>query len=329
MTGLPLDPAWLPLAVAERPGGIEVDWAHMGGARFTEPFFADTAHRLARRPFNQLFRPRTAMAELVARSKRLPGLPLAGLVFHMSRCGSTLAAQALASLPDSVVLSEPGPLDTLLRSLHGRSAPDLPTRLAWLRALAAALGQPRRDGDRRLFIKLDSWHMGWFPLLRAAFPETPWLFIYREPLEVLVSQQRQVGLTALPGHVPDALLAESPGALSAHLPMENATRVLWMIMLAAVRALTGDEQGMTINHRALPDALWTTLDGHFRLGLSAPEIETMRTACRRDAKRPDLMFEGDSEAKRAQADAHLRTLAGDWLAEPYLALEDLASRQAR
>lgn len=315
---------WIPLVVAEA-GGIQVDWTCMGEERFSAPFFWDTATSLAARPFNQLFRPRTGIESLVARAETLPGLPLAGLVFHLSRCGSTLASQALAALPDSVVLSEPGPLDSLLRILHAAPRPE---GVAWLRALVAALGQARRPGDRRMFIKLDSWHMGWFDLLRAAFPDTPWIFLYRDPLEVMVSHRREVGLTVLPGHVPDALLDAAPDGLSAYTPTGQGIRVLSMIMTKAAQAMTGHGGGRLVNYSELPEALWSTLAGHFRLGLAEADSAAMRATCGRHAKHPDRAFAGDTEAKRREADGTLRELTGQWLEPPYRHLESLRTRPA-
>jgi hypothetical protein len=52
--------------------------------------------------------------------------------------------------------------------------------------MVAALGQARA-GETRLFLKLDCWHMRDLPLFRRAFPNTPWVFLYRDPVEVLVS----------------------------------------------------------------------------------------------------------------------------------------------
>lgn len=319
MTAAPPPVGWIPLLVGEDQG-IQVDWVYMGEARFTEAFFWDTAKDLAARPFNQLFRPRTGIETLVARAETLPGLPLAGLVFHLSRCGSTLACRALAALPDSVVLSEPGPLDSLLRLLHAAPRPE---GVAWLRALVAALGQPRRPGDRRLFIKLDSWHMGWFELLRAAFPDTPWIFVYRDPLEVMVSHRREVGLTVLPGHVPDALLGPAPEGLPEYTPMGQAVRVLGMIMAQAARAMADHDGGRLVNYSELPEAFLTSLAEHFRLGLGEADSEAMRGACGWHSKRPGQAFAGDTEAKRREADATVRDISDRWLLPSYRRLEAL------
>ncbi len=132
----------------------------------------------------------------------------------MSRCGSTLLSQMLAALPEHVVLSEAGPLDTVLQ-LHFRepSVTD-EERIGLLRAMMSALGQPRTGRERRLFVKLDSWHTLHLPLIRRAFPGVPWIFLFRNPVEVLVSHRRLRGGQALPGVLPPELFglrAPRPG----------------------------------------------------------------------------------------------------------------------
>ena len=152
----------------------QVHWAYMGQERFVEPFCQDTLDKLANRPLNQILGQRTGLETLLERAESRPGLPLRGLVFHMSRCGSTLIAQALASLRDSVVLSEPPAFDTLLQWLNASPAVDAAYSSALLRGLLSALGQPRRVEDKRLFVKTDCWHICHSGRIFQAFPGVPW-----------------------------------------------------------------------------------------------------------------------------------------------------------
>src|ERR1043166_8410879 len=91
-----------------------LEWCHPGDLRFTDPFFEQTIRRAMHQPFNLLFSQRTPLSEIAA-SAGAPELRLAGLIFHMSRCGSTVVSQMLAALAQNVVLSEPAPLDQILR----------------------------------------------------------------------------------------------------------------------------------------------------------------------------------------------------------------------
>ena len=66
-----------------------------------------------------------------------------------------------------------------------------------LRAMVGAFGRPRTSNvGPRLFLKLDSWHARALPLFRQAFPATPWIFVIRDPVEVLVSHLRRPGMQA-------------------------------------------------------------------------------------------------------------------------------------
>ncbi len=47
------------------------------------------------------------LADLIGWALASPGLQPSGIVFHVSRCGSTLVTQAFAALDDHVTLSEP------------------------------------------------------------------------------------------------------------------------------------------------------------------------------------------------------------------------------
>src|ERR1700692_3108813 len=59
--------------------------------------------------------------------------------------------------------------------------------------------------ERHYFVKLDSWHALALPRFRRAFPNVTWLFLYRDPVEVMVSQIRQRGAQMVPEIVPPGL----------------------------------------------------------------------------------------------------------------------------
>ena len=89
-----------------------VYWADLSAERFAEPFFDQTVNRwvagLDARPLV-----RTGLEALAALDGE-PSLEPAGMIFHLSRCGSTLVSRLLGTLPGVVVLAEPAPLNTLL-----------------------------------------------------------------------------------------------------------------------------------------------------------------------------------------------------------------------
>lgn len=311
---------WIPLFLSARSGQPLVDWGYMGQERFVEPFCHDTLQMLAARPFNRLFRRQSDLDLLRRRARQYPGLPLRGIVFHMSRCGSTLAAQWLAALPDSVVLAEPEPLDTLLRW----PPPDSDTDT--VRALLAALGQPRRDSDRALYLKTDCWHMLHIDRVLAAFPDTPWIFLYRNPLEVLVSHQQVPGRQLVPGSMADHGL-HAPDEVMNH-PLGHGAWLFAAILKQAAQAIQRHRNGLLLNYSELVEALDARLAEHFGIRPDALDGTALRAVTGRHSKSPHTVFRPDAADRRAAADNEVRMLAARWLEEPYRALEQLRNERA-
>lgn len=304
---------WIPLFLSSSGSQPKVNWGYMGEARFTEPFCQETLQKLATKPFNQFFSRQSGMDLLLERATSHPGLPLDGIVFHMSRCGSTLASQWLAALPDSVVLSEPEPVDVLLQS---KATDD-----AAIRALISAMGQPRRTSDRRLFLKTDCWHTAQIDRLLAAFPDTPWIFMYRDPVEVLVSHQRMPGWLVVPGSLKNHGF-NPPEELMCN-PLGNAAWVLSTVMQQAHDAMLRHGNGLLLNYSELPQALEDRVARHFGVCLTPQEADALRTATHRHSKRGNEAFKPDAADKRNAANAVILELAARWLNEPYQRLEQL------
>jgi mannose-6-phosphate isomerase-like protein (cupin superfamily) len=185
---LPTLPAWVPARVRTDSGTVE--WCELGDAAIADPFFHETIDRAARASGVV----ETALDVLMAEAEAHPGIAPTAFIFHCSRCGSTLLSQLARALPGTIVLSEAPAIDDVLRSGWTCEA-----RIEALRAVVAALGQPRATGDRHLVIKFDAWHVVDVPLVQDAFPGVPCVFVYRDPAEVIASQMRMPGQYLLPG----------------------------------------------------------------------------------------------------------------------------------
>jgi hypothetical protein len=297
--------SYTPINVYAQQDQMMIDWCQFDSLRFTDPFFEETIGECLKHPYSLLFRPQTPLAELLAFARANPGITPDGFIFHMSRCGSTLITQMLASLPENIVLSEPGPLDPII---HADIDPAL--KIEWFRAMVAALGQRRFADEAHLFIKFDSWHTLALPLIRAAFPDTPWLFVYRDPIEVMVSNLN----SARP-----AMLAPVGGLAAGTTQEEYCARVLGSFCEAAYHAL--DSQGLLIHYRELPEGVFTRIAPHFGLTLRPDQVELMRAASANDAKTPWMPFQPDSEDKRRQAKGRAIAMTAQWITPIYEKLD--------
>ena len=315
---------WVPVRFSWREGRSLVDWCYLGDRRFTEPFFGDTIRAALRLPFNLVFRHQTPVEVLLEWQDRQPGVPSAGFIFHTSRCGSTLVAQMLAALPRHVVLSEADPIDGVLRAPPAGAPASEADRCTWLRAMVSALGQQRSGAETHLFVKFDCWHTLDLPLIRQAFPEVPWVFVYRDPVEVLVSQLRQRGAYLVPGLTRLTLPGVDQAEAALMAPEEYCARMLACLYGAALdQARDG---GLLVNYRQLPEAACSSIADLFGAPCSTADAEQMRQAAQFDAKNPSFLFSPDSTDKQAQATARIQQMADKWVGPLYEELEAL--RQA-
>ncbi|WP_236192030.1 sulfotransferase family protein [Pseudomonas paraglycinae] len=303
---------WLPIRIWKTAGQWQVDWCWFGDTPLHQPFFREAVEDALRLPFNQAFRRQTPLSALMDWQALSPGLPPSAFILHASRCGSTLISQMLARLDDHIVVSEPPSLDALLRS-------DLPgeERRAAIAGLLSAYGQRRRGTEQRLVIKLDAWNIGEWPLLQECFPDTPWLFVYRDPLEIAVSHLRRPGLHMVPGALGDCVLDDD-------LPFEGSEDFIARRLgrlLEAGWVHCRDSAGLALNYSELPDAMSGRLARFF--GLSATQCEQAMAATAQHAKQPSQPFVVDGEHKRREASALLQARIEDCARAPYAALERL------
>jgi len=320
---LPSLSGWTPIRVGWDGPRPTLDWCLTRGIRFADPFFDQTIERCLRHPCRLLFQQRTAMEAAGRFVTDHPGLPLAGLIFHMSRCGSTLMAQMLAQASGNLVLSEAGPIDSVLRSRWDRVGPN-PTddeRVTWLRWIVGALGQPRDADQQRVFVKFDAWSVIDLDIVRQAFPAVPWLFLYRDPIEVLMSHAGRRGAHTIPGILPPELLGMSPAEVASTPPVEYQARVLASICRAALER-RDDPLGTFVEYGQLPGFVTSELPVICSMAWDPVDSDRMLQAATLDAKNPAIRFVDDRARKRSEASPAVREAAERWLTPLYHRLQD-------
>ena len=294
---------WLPVHVAAMPNGVFVDWAWFGDDDLGVPFFEGAIRHALDRPFNRMFRYRMRIEDVV---RQMPAEPEpSGFIFHMSRCGSTLVHRMLGAVPGTIAISEPEPLDAGVTLCRSSNLP-LEAQRPYLRAMVAALGRRCAGDGARYVVKLDSWHTLALPLFRAAYPQVPWIFLYRDPAAVLASQLRQRGLQTVPEPRTAALYGIAGYEA---MPSEEFCARALAAVCGAVLEHVGAPQAMLVDYAELPDAVANRILPHF--GIAAGEAGGPRLAerARYDAKTPCMPFEpsveGPDAALRALAERHL------------------------
>jgi hypothetical protein len=302
---------WTPIAV-RGDGPPIVRWCFTEGVQFDEPFFEQTIDRCLLDPFRLLFWRETGIDPLAELAVDAPGLEPAGFIFHMSRCGSTLVSRMLASLTNVLVVSEAAPIDAVLRAAE----------VQWLRWMVSALGQPRRSGQTRLVVKLDAWAIFALPLVREAFPGVPCVFVYREPVEVVMSHLSRRGYHTVPGTMSPEGLGLPEGMSESLTPEEYIAAVLGSICNAAVAGVRGGALTL-LKYDSLPAAVEARVAPLFGIEVGPAARVAFARAAGKDAKNPYLPFVPDAGDKQRRASARTREAVDIWLRPAYEELEGL------
>lgn len=184
---------WYPVKILEDEDGLSLQWMRFGDADFSEPFFDESIGR-ARIDYEEnrrRFRSVTSV-EVLKTFRSEWNSKIALLIFHVSRCGSTLLAQLFTEVRNTTVLSEVPLLDQLLAYGAAGKLQDAET------LFCSAVRIYGRD-KQNIVVKTDSWHLFHFNTYRKYYHEVPAVLLFRNPHDVLLSHKRLPGMQSVIG----------------------------------------------------------------------------------------------------------------------------------
>ena len=120
-------------------------------------------------------------------------LPVAGAIFHQSRCGSTLISNALQCMNpvEHRVYSEAQPetAANLCGDAYQYCSKEQAVEL--LRNVIYLMSRTNDREERKVFFKFHADNSRLMEVFQIAFPTTPWIFVFRDPVHILVSQFKE------------------------------------------------------------------------------------------------------------------------------------------
>jgi len=179
------EPNWLPVIIDAKLERIA--WLKFADNLNQEAFFYQAVNRRLKN--EQVLDAFSTSNALLKSAEIFPDHPAPmGFIFHMARCGSTLLGRAMAKLRDTEVVYE-GPYclsDVLFdRASPRRSSPSVSDKRMIRNLVNLCSRSPTRP--TRYIIKLVSWNILFSDLFFQAFPSTPGVFLYREPMGPMLS----------------------------------------------------------------------------------------------------------------------------------------------
>ena len=295
----------------------------MADVTLSEPFFQQTVERAKTdgTKRGELF---TEFDVLLQFEKELDSVTPTGFIFHSSRCGSTLVANACRAITNSIVVSEANAIDKLIARFFTDTG-DIRASLysVFLRGVVHALGQRRSGSEQHLFIKFACTSFAQLERITRIWPHVPWLFLYRDPIETIVSNVNDppTWLTDDDWRVLASITGTTPDAVAAMSLTERCARSIGSFYSQA-HALANN-QSLLLNYNQLSVPVISNVLKFFQVSPSAQELEAIARTSGVYAKeisgtRP---FVADAEAKQKSASTLIREMSARWAEEPYRRLE--------
>jgi len=309
---------WLPVDAVVVDGRPGLCWMEMSGVSLMEPFFQQTVERARRENRAERF---TEFDVLLQLDKELDSVEPTGFIFHSSRCGSTLVANACRAVSNSIVLSEANAIDKLIARFITDADNPVKESLysVFLRGVVHALGQRRSANARHLFIKFACCSFAQFERIKRIWPNVPWLFLYRDPVETIVSNMRNV-----PPWLVDndrRVLSSIIGDDSEMSLEELCARTIGSLYATAYNLADGNS--MLLNYNRLSVPVIASVLNFFKIDLSTEELETITRTTKAYSKEASgtRAFVADRDTKQRLASDLIREMSERWASGPYRMLE--------
>jgi hypothetical protein len=296
----------------------------MSGVSLGEPFFQQTVERAKADGRSELF---TEFDVLLQLEKLIVSLEPTGFIFHSSRCGSTLVANACRAISNSIVLSEANPIDKLIaRFITDATSDQVKSTLysVFLRGVVHALGQRRSGDEQHLFIKFACCSFSQIERIGRIWPNVPWLFLYRDPIETIVSNLDDIPpwLVDKDRRVLAAIAGVSPAAVAEMSLAELCARTIGSLYATAHRLANANSMLLNYTQLSVPEI--AKVLRFFNVSPSSNEIDEIarRSGLYSKEASGTREFVADGHAKQQRASVLIREMAAAWANEPYRLLEE-------
>lgn len=282
---------WIPNKLVEIDGKVYFEWIYLGDKRYVDPFFDETLMKCKSHYNNSTrYKVVSSVENVIDWSAGLVSAELKSLLFHVSRCGSTMMCQSLAVSPQNIVVSEAPILDQIIRSDFF----DLDKKRVLIKSVIALLGQKRFVEEKNLIVKLDSWHVFEIDELRAIFPELPFVLLYRDPSEVLKSHAKLKGMHMVPNLLPATIFGISEEDIQTISFQQYGAVVLEKYFQSYIDFFKTDKNVSMYNYNEGMKSVLERFLSFIDADYFVEEVDQMCERLTKHSKNGDVAFKGDS-----------------------------------
>jgi len=308
---------WLPVAIRPATASRQyvVRWMRVGTADLTEPFFDFTVRRL-RAQYPLISEWETTLDAILTPSLDLAPMTPSGMIFQMSRCGSTLLLNAMRSAEDVVGLGEAEPIESALTMAASRSDYWKEAGSSLLRALVPIFARYNSDRSKSIVLKFTPPCIACLPLIRSIWPTVPCLVLIRDPLEVVISNLMEPPLWLIERYTGQetTLLGRTPAEII-NSTVESCAWFIGRFCSEAIRTI--DEACMIVDYESLNRGSIRDLAYRFGLNFSPDREALFTSAIAHHSKTLNHVFKGDRVQKRRRVTPDVEESVTKWVTAYY------------
>jgi len=287
----------VPVKLTYVNGILQCSWMNTYDKRFTEPFFDDTIFACRIRDQWDTAPPYTnSLFEMEMQGAALDMVVPSAIIFHLSRCGSTLVSQLFATSGRFIVLSEVPFFDEMLRLPLTEPGFDGAKIAALLSASLNFYGRKKYADEEYAVVKTDCWHIFFYDILREMFPTVPFVIMYRSPDEVFRSLNKIPGRQIVPGLV-DPEIFGLPGMPDPYRKEFYIAAILEKMLEKFLEVAETDDNSLLVNYNEGPLNTVKKIAGFAGLQLDKGEIRAMEERALYHSKKPGELFRKEPAAE--------------------------------
>jgi hypothetical protein len=284
---------WIPYKLVEKDKEVYFEWIYLGDKRYIDPFFEETLIKCKVHYNNSTrYKVVSTVENLIEWSAGLISVELKALLFHVSRCGSTMMSQSLSVSSQNIVISEAPIIDQIIRS----NVFDFDKKRILIKSVISILGQKRFPEEKNLIVKLDSWHIFNANQLRAIFPELPFVLLFRNPTEVLKSHAKLKGMHMVPNLLPSSVFGISAQEIQEISFQQYGAVVLEKYFQTYLDFYITDKNVSMYNYKEGMKSILERFLSFINADYFVEEVDEMCERLTRHSKNENVVFKGDSFA---------------------------------
>lgn len=254
-----------------------------------------------------------------------------GFIFHPSRAGSTLICNMLSKLQNSRVIVEANVINKFARLKYVEKQNNLEG--IGLKKIIAGYTVNQGDIDK-VFFKFTSWLSNCSLEIIKSFEKTPWLYVYRNPLEVIVSNLLKPNFLhslQFGGSMTGTYITGLSPSELAILSLEEFACITLAKNMQQILNNLPSSKGLIVEYTSIKEDFFTRILPHFKVDFTLKEEYHIIERSQYYSKSNSMVkFKSDINFKQKNVSLKLKQLARKYrLFDLYEALKKEETKQKR